>query len=598
MRPAAHQGHLYYHRHHTAPETKNKRRAELSLPFFLYLIKIKFLRAYHLCLLTVAFIIFTGFAGQSQKRPVKYTDYDRGYSFFWYNKWDSAYLMFNRYVNNADDTLKKGDAYKYMGEIQWRIGDSYGAQESLLTATNTLNPINKNHHEVLSIVYNLLGNVNLDLKRYDDAMRFYDSAINISRGTDYMLEVMNGKAIMLQKAKKYNDAVALYDSILALKPHKQEVIARTIDNNAKTKWLRDVGYPALPEYRTALQIRIDSQYLNDLDASYAHISDYYAKINPDSALWYAKKMFERAKENQNPDDIKEALDKLIRLSHSAVIIGQLYDQYNQLSDSIQFSRDTTRNRFALIRYDVQKSKVDNLVLKQHVTRQQILIYTLSAVAVAIILLLSVWYDKRRKRMKLDSEIAIRESKLKTSRKVHDVVANGLYVILNKLEHGKEIDREPLTTGIEELYEKSRNISYEDAPADDNADYDKKIHDLFDSFSNEKTKVFTAGSRQALWSRMTGAQKHELYLTLKEIMINMSKHSRAGNAAVAFRQEKGRGLINYTDDGVGFPDGVKFGNGLNSTVNRIKSLNGEVIFGKSERGGASVAISFPLQSNTA
>ncbi|MEI9956934.1 MAG: hypothetical protein WDM90_11675 [Ferruginibacter sp.] len=57
---------------------------------------------------------------------------------------DSAFLVFNRYVNNPDDTLKKGEAYKYMGEIQWNIGDLYGAQQSLTSAIHILNPLMKN----------------------------------------------------------------------------------------------------------------------------------------------------------------------------------------------------------------------------------------------------------------------------------------------------------------------------------------------------------------------------------------------------------------------------------------------------------------------
>jgi tetratricopeptide (TPR) repeat protein len=549
-------------------------------------------------LLIAAFTIFLNFNSRSQKAPVKYTEYDHGIYFYWSreNKLDSAFLMFNRYVNNADDTLKKGDAYKYMGEIQWKTGDPYDAQESLFGALNTLDSLNKEHRKVLRIVYNLLGNVYLDLKKYTDAIRFYNSAIDIARGSSYIPEPMNGKAMVLQKIGKYDDAIAVYDSILALKPGDQELVARVIDNGAKTKWLRDTGYLVLPEYRAALQIRVDSQYLAGINASYAHISDYYTKLNPDSALWYAQKMLEMAKENKNPDDMLEAIDKLIRLNNSSVVKGQWYDQFKELSDSIQFSRDTTRNKFALIRYDVQKNKADNLVLQQNVTKQRIWMYGLAAIAIVIIIILSVWYDKRRKRLKQESENAIQDSKFKTSQRVHDVVANGLYILLNKLEHDKEIEREPLTTGIEELYEKSRNISYEDISSDNNADYDTDIHDLLKSFSNDQTKVIITGNQQTFWSMITSFQKHELKTTLKEMMVNMKKHSHAKNVVIAFRQENNKAFINYRDDGLGFPVNLEFGNGLKSTVNRIKSLNGEIIFGKSERGGASILISFPLQTN--
>lgn len=109
--------------------------------------------------------------------------------------------MFNRYANDADDTLKKGKAYGYMGEIQLNIGDLYGAQQSLTDAIKILDPHNEKHREELGYVYNLLGNVSLDLKQYDEAINFYNNAMNFFRRDSYLLEVMNGKATALQKMK-------------------------------------------------------------------------------------------------------------------------------------------------------------------------------------------------------------------------------------------------------------------------------------------------------------------------------------------------------------------------------------------------------------
>lgn len=553
-----------------------------------------FLKSANHLLLTAVFIVFFVFSGKSQKKPGKYTDYDHGYYFFFYKKWDSAFLMFNRYINDADDILKKGKAYSYMGEIQWNIGDPYGAQQSLTDAIKTLDPLDEKHREEIGYTYNLLGNVSLDLKQYDEAINFYNKAIIIFKGTDYLLEVMNGKAIALQKKKDYNDAIAIYDSMLALKPTNRLLIARITDNNARTKWLKESGYHALAEFQSALRIRIDSQNNRGLNASYAHLSDYYAKGNPDSALLYAQKMREKAIENQSPDDVLEAIDKLIRLNSSPSAKGRLYEEYKKLNDSLQLSRDTTRNRFALIKYDVQKSKADNLVLQQHIVRQRLLLYGLIAFAVVIITGLWIWYDKRRKRIRQESENAIRDSRLKTSQKIHDVVANGLYGIMNELEYGKTIEREPLIIKIEGLYEKSRNISYEYISSGNNTDYDSQFHNLLTSFANEQTKVIIVGNQPPFWSKITRVQKHELQLVLSEIMVNMKKHSHAKNIAIVFKQEGKKGFVTYKDDGVGFHPDFKFGNGLNNTVSRIKSINGEINFGKNDKEGVLITISFPLE----
>jgi len=546
---------------------------------------------------------------RSQKPKARYTDYDHGNYFFWNNKLDSAFLMFSRYVNNPDDTLKKGSAYKYMGEIQWNIGDLYGAQENLTSAIDVLDPANEKHHEELGYTYNILGNVSLDLKLYDEAIDFYNKAIVFAKETDYSLDIVNGKAIVFQKTGNYEDAIALYDSMLSFKPDNQRLVARMTDNRARTKWLQNPGYGALPEFRTALNIRAGAQDHAGVVTSYAHLSDYYAKLKPDSALWYAQKMFEKAKAIQSAEDMLEAIDKIIRLNNSAAEKEQWYEAYITLNDSVQYSRDTTRNRFALIRYGVEKSKADNLTLRFEIekrkvdylelqrdhTRQRLLLYGFIVLAVVIISGLIAWYRKRRKRMKQEAENAIREARLKTSQKVHDVVANGLYGIMNELEHSNTIEREPLIDKIDRLYEKSRNISYEDASSANSLDYDNTIAHLVSSFANERTKVIIVGDQQKFWSNITGPQKHELYLVLNEIMINMQKHSHAKNVVIQFKQEHHKGFISYKDDGTGFPSDLKFGNGLNNTVSRIKSLNGDINFEKSESGGISIAISFPLQS---
>lgn len=536
-------------------------------------------------------------SSQSQNSVAKYTDYDHGYYFYCYQKWDSAFLMFNRYLNNPTDTLKKGKAYNYMGQMQWNAGDLYGAQQSLTGVITTLNPANEKHHEDLGYAYNLLGNVSLNLKLYDEAIGFYNKAIIFFKASNFGLEVVNGKATAFQKKGDYKNAIAIYDSILTLKPADQSLVARVIDNGARTRWLQDAAYPALPEFRSALKIRADSQYSLGLNASYAHIADYYARLNPDSAVWYANKMREKASENQSPDDLLEAIDKLIRLNNSPALKEHWYEQYKILNDSVQLSRDTTRNRFALIRYDVQKSKADNLVLQQHITRQELIMCGLIATAAAIIILLSILYNKRRKRLKQESENTIRNASLKTSQKIHDVVANGLYGIMNELEHGSTIDKEPLMNKIEVLYEKSRNISYEHIPSDTVVDYDNQIHHLLTSYASDKTKVIVVGNQQTFWSKISGSEKQELQLILNELMINMKKHSQAKNVAIIFKQEHNKGIINYKDDGVGFNADIKFGNGLSNTVSRIKYFNGKVNFEKSDRAGVSITISFPLQSDS-
>lgn len=544
-----------------------------------------------LLILTVA--SFGGCNRKAENTSSEYSYYKWGEYLHYNNKMDSAYLMFSRAVNSSTDSLEKGKACNYLGMMQRSTGDLYGAQLSLAAGLTALDAKNTEHREIISFIYNELGNTSLDLKRFNEAISYYDSAIKIAIDTGHRLEMMNGKATALQKKGNYGEAIVIYDSILRLQPADRALTARAISNRARTEWLQDQNYPVLNEYWYVLKIRLDSQDNLGLNASYAHLSDYYAGNRPDSALWYAGKMYEKATEIESPDDVLEAMDKLIRLNSSAGLKEQWYERFKKLNDSLQMSRDTTRSRFALIRYDVQKSKADNLMLQQRITGQRLLMTGLIALAVIIIIGLSTWYRKRRIRLKRESENAIRELKLKTSQKVHDVVANGLYRIINELEHNKTMDTEEQISRIEELYEKSRNISYDDTGAQIE-DYQKQIHRLINSFSDQHTPVIVVGNEASFWSKLTPSQKHQLQLVLNELLVNMKKHSAAKNVVIQFKIENATCLINYRDDGLGFPPEIEFGNGLNNTVSRIKSLKGQVIFGKSEKKGASVAISFPLE----
>ncbi len=538
-------------------------------------------------------MVLLGFSSKSQSPTAKYTDYDRGYRLMYYKNWDSAFLMFNRYVNNPDDSLIKAKAYRYMGEMQRDFGDLYGAQENLTTAIRILAPSDEKHREDIGYTNYMLGNVSLDLKLYDEAINFYNKAIPFFKGAEFLPDVMNAKATSLQKKKRYIEAIAVYDSIITLGSAKQELIARITDNKARTRWLQDPGYDALPGFWSALKIRAEAEDNQGLNASYAHLADYYEKENRDSALWYAQKMLEKAKENQSALDVQEAIDKLIRLNNLPAAKDRWYAEYKLLNDSLQLSKDTTRHRFALIRYDVQKSKADNLLLEQRITRQRSLLYGLIVIAVIVFTGLRLWYIKRRNRIRQESAIAIRESKLKTSQKVHDVVANGLYRIMNELEHGKEIEKEPLLDKIETLYEKSRDISYEDLTVAANADQHNQLHELLMGFDDEQTKVFIVGDMQSFRGRISTHQKDELQLVLTELMVNMKKHSRAKNVIVEFKQEDDKAIIHYKDDGIGFGPDPEFGNGMKNTVSRIQTLKGDVNFGKSGKAGASIIISFPV-----
>lgn len=506
---------------------------------------------------------------------------------------DSAFFYYNKVVASSTDSLQIAMAYNNMSVIQSDAGDYFGSQENLLMSLRYLNERKEQDFDCLSSDYNELGGTSLNLKNYDAALGYYDKALKFAQYDEFKLILLNNKAVVYQKKKDFAKAIAIYDSIIHNRLNDKTTYARVLSNRARTRWLQDSGYHAAPELLKALQIRINDKDYWGQNASYAHLSDYYSNSNKDSALTYADKMYSIARYLDSPDDEMEALQKLISLGYPQNL-RQYFTRYQYLNDSLQTSRNTAKNQFALIRYDAEKNKIENLQLQKEnadkkiqIIQQRIMLYSAIMGALSVIIISVFWYRKRQ----IQAQNTIRENQLKTSQKVHDVVANGLYRVMAEIEHKPAIEKETLLDKIEMLYNQSRDISYEQ-PTASREDFQDEIANLLRSFATDTTKVLIVGNNQGFWDGTKHHIKKEVAYILQELMINMKKHSHASNVVIKLEQRGNQIIIQYTDDGIGFPRGQSFGNGLTNTGTRIQNINGKITFDPNTTG-TKIQISFPI-----
>lgn len=508
-------------------------------------------------------------------------DYDQGVSFYDRHN-DSAYYYFNKAATSSKDSLQIALAYNFMALIQSDAGDYYGSQESLLASLKYLDEQNPNDTNCLIADFNVLGRTSANLKDYNTAIIYYDRALRLINNDYSKVIALNNKAVAYEGQRKYAEAIAIYESIInQSKPEKKEY-ARILTNLAKARWSRDSNYKAGPELAEALQIRKAADDSWGLNSSYAHLADYYSHSRPDSALIYAQKMYAMAQQLNSPDDKLEALQKLIRLG-ATTSAKEYFLQYEQLSDSMQTIRNAAKNQFALIRYEAEKNKADILKLQKDNSEGKIQIIKQWIVIIAILALFIVSV--------LWSRAAIRENKLKTSQKVHDVVANGLYRIMTEIEHQDNVEKDLLLDEIEVLYEKSRNISYEQ-PTASSADFQEVVAGLLTSFANSETKVLLVGNNKIRWDSIPTPTKKEIEPILLELMVNMKKHSSARSVVVRFDTDEDALKIHYQDDGVGLPPALRYGNGLTNTENRIKGIGGQITFENNPEKGLTIKIFLP------
>lgn len=471
-------------------------------------------------------------------------------------------------------------------------GDVLGAEATLVEALKLM----KDNDESLYSVYGTLGDLKSEEKQYLQAITWYNKSLSEKiKSLEVKANILNNKSVAAFKSGKYSEALDILQKINIKQIERTELKNRIKDNIEYVKWLQNKNYPAEQKIEEIAQNKIQNSDFWGLNSSYAHLSDINKNSNIKKSLFYAKKRFDIAENIKSPEDRLEAIERLIFLD-TPVNSKKYFAQYKNLSDSIQNTRNDYRTRFSYIKYDSEKKNAENQRLKLQDSENEIKILqrNVGIGALSILIIAGVfYYKKRKKRLQQEKELEVKNTQLKMSKKVHDVVANGIYQVMTKIENQEYFDRDKALDELEFVYEKSRDISYEKIDGkQEEKDFDEKISELIGSFKNETVNTYIAGNDKDLWENVSQTIQDEVYQIIRELLVNMKKHSEAER--VAFRFERDNNLINilYTDNGIGILGDIIYKNGLSSTVSRIENIKGEIIFDTKTEKGLKINISFP------
>ncbi|MGZ5304731.1 MAG: tetratricopeptide repeat-containing sensor histidine kinase [Bacteroidia bacterium] len=517
----------------------------------------------------------------------------------WYQKNnDSAYYYFNKAFASFSaekDSVNQAKCMIYNAIIQLEEGDNFGSEETSVATLKLLKEPRDNDY--LLSVYNSIAVARNNLKDYNTALTWYKKALNASKEPAEIFTIQNNIAVAYTKNKEYQKAIAIFENLLKDKTVNTNLKTKSkiLDNLAHAKFLQDENYNAAQELYAALQIR---EKVNDYwgqNASHAHLADFFLKKNQEKALFHAKRMHEIAVKLQSPDDRLEALQKLIQLDPENY--RKYFTGFQTLNDSLQTARNKAKNQFAIIRYDSEKNKTDflkaqaeNSEQKYHILKQ----YVALALLLAALISAYFWYIRRKKRVLQQNLFEIKKTELKYSKKVHDVVANGVYQVMAEVENQETLDKNTLLDKLEVIYEKSRDISYDGSLKTDEENYSEKIAHLLQSFSSSQTQIIIIGNDEHIWENLSQYAKSEITVVLQELLVNMKKHSSAHTVSLRFEKNEDFISIFYFDDGVGLPKThFKLNNGLQNTVNRISSCNGIITFDTETEKGTKINIQLPL-----
>jgi len=509
-------------------------------------------------------------------------------SFYYFEKAKEQFILVGDSVNVARCLID-------MAINQYEWSDLFGAQETSLEAIKYLDVKDKKSNELLASVYNTIANATDEMQQFDQAITYYNLAISYSTDNENKLLYKNNLAISLRNSKRYHESIKLLEDLVAETNQGSLNYPKFVSNLALVKSIALRAYNPLPYFKYALSIRVKNNDLWGQNSSYWTLWNYYENRNIDSTIFYLKKQYEIAQKINSPNDQVQALRGLIQ-SGPAYATTYL-PTYLALNDSIQNARTKAKNQFALIRYESEKSKLRNLVLEQDNEKKEARLFKQTIGIIALILVLVavlLFFKKRKQRMALEAANKVKETQLHLSKKIHDVVANGIYRVMTEIEYKGAFDKEDLLDKLDGMYQKSRDISHDvEEQSSSDLPYSEHLADLLKSFAGEYRRVLIVGNGDEQWDGFNKRAQGELLHVLQELMVNMDKHSQAEQVIIRFSKHDGVREIVYQDNGVGMPEKKKSGKGLHSTVSRIKSIGGEIIFVSEERKGLRVTITIPL-----
>ncbi|WEK68737.1 MAG: hypothetical protein P0Y62_12860 [Candidatus Chryseobacterium colombiense] len=502
---------------------------------------------------------------------------------------DSAFYYYNLAKNDyikINDSLGVAKSLVNMAMIQTNSQDFYGGIESSLEANKFLKKEkDSTTRSTLATNYNNIALSFHFLKDFEKSIKFYFKALKyIDIENDKLLCYNNiGDDLITQGnfklAQKYLEKAILTKNSINY--------SRSLNNLAKARYLDDKNYNPLPELYHSLKIREKNNDELGKNSSFETLSEYFLKRDKMLSLFYAKKMLETANNNKSHTDQVIALRKIIELDPKNYL--ENFQKYILISSNLQIARNKAKNQFAIVRYDVEKIQREKAEKEMEGLQKNF--------GIGILLMILIgglfWYRKRKKRLEQEKELEVKNTQLRLSKKVHDVVANGIYQVMTKIENQEHFDKSEALDELEFVYEKSRDISYEKADTQtEEKDFSEKISETVSSFKNDQVNTYLAGNDKDIWKNLSSKNREEVYQIIRELLVNMKKHSKASIVSFRFERENDLIRIFYTDNGIGISGDVIYKNGLSSTVSRIETIKGEIIFDTQTEKGLKINISFP------
>ncbi len=524
----------------------------------------------------------------------------RGYYFREQNYIDSAIISYNKSISlykELKDSVNVARKLLNLANIYKSLGNYPEASNSVLEAFNySTDSLND---KFLVGLYNVIGDIKNSQKLYKESNYWYKKGLGKVKDTKALTSLKINFGLNYAEQGKVDSANLQWEQAKQLAQENEDTLRlfRILNNQAFYQWKKNPAYNPEAELLDIEQKRKNWKDFKGLQASYGFLSEYYSTLgNEQKAYNYGKKLFETT---QNLKDLKgqtEALEILI--NNSSPVDSKTYSKlYIKLKDSLEKQSLIAKNRYELIRYDTENARNEtaNLRVKNAERKQTNQVYFFAIITLSLFFVFLIFYFIQKQKIskithqkKLHQEI--RKLEHENALKVHDELANGAHQILTLLHKNGAVDNKLVLEHAQNLYNKSRDLSYEMQPIDTEADFGQQMVNLANNYA-EKVQVILKGWDNPELQSLNEAVKTQIYRVLQEILVNMKKHSGASNVIFTIKKENNNWQILYKDNGKGLNEKSKFyGNGLSNVENRMDSIGGSITFNSDN--GLKITLNIP------
>ncbi|HEY8689645.1 MAG TPA: ATP-binding protein [Chitinophagaceae bacterium] len=563
---------------------------------------------------------------QKNKRSIILADYYQAIWLFQINNMDSAIVKATSVLNTYKKNFPYDEMYVKLYALRSNVLLRTAKMDELMSQNFEWMKLSEDHKDTLGIARaNVgLGNVDLIIKKYEEALMYYKKALALMQNPVYKRKlsfIYNNIGIIFYHLAKEDSS--LYYVKEGIRYSREDENNTNLANAmflyggmlAEFHHLKE----AEENFKAAVEVRKKVGDVYYLITDMAQFALFYADNNePDKGIALCKEALALVQKNtidySSLNTIYESLAKNYLVSKKYKDYSETLVKQMSLKDSLYKKNSAKALAEIQTKYELQKK--ENTIVKQKldITQRNNLLYGISGFLIFAIIIAVVFFTGYNKRQKLkeelllkeekrQSEIAIKEAGEKERRRIsadlHDnmgayataIIANVDDVITNK-KAVNESAFANLKTNAGELMSNLRDTIWASnkenflltAISDRFKNYVQKINPAYPGITVEIEEEIT---NDILFSPV---QALNIFRILQEAFTNAIKHSNANTINIFFKSDEEL-QVSISDNGTGITDTnyINNGNGIKNMRARARESDLNLSINENENAGTVICI---------